>query len=66
MIRLLRKNISPVVIDNTNVTYWEVKNYLTIAKEYDYLVFLVEPQTPFKFDVDKLYGIFNFQIDSKL
>jgi len=38
-----------VVIDNTNVKYWEMKPYLEIASAHNYSVVLVEPRTPWKF-----------------
>jgi 2',3'-cyclic-nucleotide 3'-phosphodiesterase len=48
------KGQSPVIADNTNLTLWEVKKYTTVAKENNYIVLLVEPRTPHKFDPDIL------------
>lgn len=49
-----RKSLSPVVIDNTNVLFWEIKPYIEIANQNGYLVILSEPRTEWKFDVNKL------------
>jgi hypothetical protein len=46
----LSESISPIIIDNTNLLYWEIKNYLNIAKNFDYIVILIEPRTAKKFD----------------
>lgn len=43
-------------MDNTNVKYWEIKHYLNIASQNNYIVFLIEPRTPHKFNAQKLYG----------
>ncbi len=45
---------SPVIADNTNIAYWEVKNYLHIAKNHKYIVLIVEPRTPHKFNPEIL------------
>ena len=47
--------MSPVIIDNTNVKYWEIKPYLTIAKNFNYMVLVIEPRTSHKFDLEKLF-----------
>jgi ABC-type oligopeptide transport system ATPase subunit len=49
-----RNSISPVIIDNTNIKYWEVNKYLSIARSHNYIVILIEPKTAHKFDVEKL------------
>lgn len=46
---------SPIVADNTNITYWELKPYLDIARKFNYIILIIEPRTPHKFDVDKLF-----------
>lgn len=56
-IQACRDSISPVIIDNTNVKFWEVKKYLDIARMHHYIVILVEPKTPHKFDSEKLAGM---------
>ena len=48
-------NGCPVVtIDNTNVKRWEMTYYLDLAFRTNYVVVLVEPQTPWKFDAKEL------------
>lgn len=43
-----------VIIDNTNLTFGEVKPYLDIAKSYKIAVFEVVPNTPWAYNVDEL------------
>lgn len=48
---------SDVIIDNTNVTFKEVRPYYEAASlsNYDYQIELVEPDTTWKFDVEQLF-----------
>ncbi len=50
------KNVSPVVVDNTNVQFWELKPYLETALKYNYIVVIIEPRTKFKFDSKILFS----------
>lgn len=43
-----------VIIDNTNLTFSEVKPYLDIAKNEKVAVFEVVPNTPWMYNVDEL------------
>jgi len=43
-----------IIIDNTNVKRWEMAPYYSMAEKFRYLVVLVEPRTPWKFDVEQL------------
>lgn len=43
-----------IIIDNTNVRNWEMKFYLTLAREYHYVPVIVEPQTPWCRDAYEL------------
>lgn len=43
-----------IVIDNTNIRKWETKYYFDLAKEFDYLTILLEPETEWKRDADAL------------
>lgn len=43
-----------IIIDNTNVRNWEMKIYLTLAKEYNYIVAVVEPKTPWAKNAEEL------------
>ncbi|XP_019353798.1 NEDD4-binding protein 2-like 1 isoform X2 [Alligator mississippiensis] len=45
---------SPVIIDNTNIRAWEMKPYVIMALENGYEVTFREPETQWKFDVQKL------------
>ncbi len=49
-------SVNLVLIDNTNVTFWEIKPYIYIANKYDYIIIICEPRTPWKFDVNALSG----------
>ena len=52
--RAMREGISPIVVDNTNVTLGEIAPYKKLAAENGYAVRYAEPNTPWKFDVDEL------------
>ncbi|XP_075448252.1 NEDD4-binding protein 2-like 2 isoform X1 [Ascaphus truei] len=41
---------SPVIIDNTNIMSWEMKPYVQMAIERDYIVEFLEPDTWWKLD----------------
>ncbi|CAF4978098.1 unnamed protein product, partial [Rotaria socialis] len=51
----LKRNISPVIIDNTNTQAWEMKPYIAMGKEGDYDILLVEPQTPWRYNARELF-----------
>ena len=40
--------IRTIVIDNTNVMYWEMKTYIQTANREGYIVILAEPKTPWR------------------
>lgn len=46
----MKKGISPVVADNTNVRAWEMKPMVLLALQYGYRVEVKEPNTPWKLD----------------
>lgn len=52
--RAMIEGITPVVVDNTNVSMYEFKNYIKLANEYGYKVEIHEPDTEWKFDADEL------------
>ena len=52
--RAAKRNCHVIIIDNTNVRHWESKVYLRMARDYNYLVLYIEPQTPWRFDVETL------------
>jgi len=51
----LSQGISPVVVDNTNVSMYEFRPYVEMAIAYDYDVEYAEPDTAWKFDADELF-----------
>ncbi|XP_064190993.1 NEDD4-binding protein 2 [Anguilla rostrata] len=42
-------NVSPIIIDNTNMQSWEMKPYVALAKQHNYKVMFREPDTWWKF-----------------
>lgn len=50
----MKKGISPIVIDNTNVQAWEMKPYVEAGIKYGYQIEIKEPNTPWKFDAEEL------------
>lgn len=46
--------VRTIVIDNTNVMYWEMKTYVQHANKEGYLVILVEPKTPWRLNANIL------------
>ncbi len=50
----LKEGIENVFVDNTNVTLREIRPYVTLAEAYGYDIEIVEPNTPWAFDVDEL------------
>jgi NEDD4-binding protein 2 len=43
-----------IVVDNTNVTQWEMAPYIRIAQTHGYAVRFKYPQTPWQFDPQEL------------
>jgi len=39
-----------IIVDNTNVTYWDMKFYFELAKKNQYYVILAEPKTSWRLD----------------
>lgn len=50
----LKKGISPIVIDNTNVSFYEFRPYVEMAQSYGYEISFQESDAPWKFDVEEL------------
>lgn len=42
-----------VIVDNTNVTLWEMSNYIDIANKKGYEVYIVESNAPWKFNAEE-------------
>lgn len=45
---------SPIIVDNTNMQFWEMAPYFRAAISYSYLIRILEPNTPWRITVDKL------------
>lgn len=45
---------SPIIIDNTNMKWWEMFPYFKIAVQYGYIIKILEPNTPWRISVGKL------------
>lgn len=44
------KGYSPLIIDNTNMKYWEMFCYLQGAAQYHYAIHVIEPITPWRWN----------------
>ena len=53
-IRSMKKGISPIIIDNTNITAYSCINYVEQGKMYGYEIIIIEPDTSWAFDVEEL------------
>lgn len=53
-IESMKNGISPVIIDNTNIVASHCIKYVEEGKVYGYEIIVVEPDTPWAFDVDQL------------
>lgn len=45
-----REQVSPIIVDNTNLEAWEMKPYVKTAIEFGYTVQLVEPPTEWRYN----------------
>lgn len=54
MVAALENGADAIVIDNCNVCREHAKPYVRLALEFDYEVVIVEPKTPWAFDLDGL------------
>ena len=50
----VREGVSPVVIDNTNTTVWEMRPYVETGVRHGYRVQFVEPDTSWRYDPEQL------------
>lgn len=53
-LKAMQQGITPLVIDNTNVTFKDMRYYVEQGKNHGYRIEFAEPNTPWKFDVDEL------------
>ncbi|GIX82485.1 NEDD4-binding protein 2-like 2 [Caerostris extrusa] len=61
----------PIIIDNTNIEVWEMMPYVSMAKQFGYRLEILEPGTPWKFEVSTLadkntHGVRNEKIAKML
>ena len=52
--RAFEEGVSPVVIDNTNITAFYMRSYVEVALRFGYEVVIVEPTTPWAFNAEEL------------
>jgi predicted kinase len=50
----MEAGVEVVIIDNTNCTARECRDYVMFADQHDYAVVFLEPTTPWAFDIDEL------------
>ena len=50
----ISEGVSPVVIDNTNTTAWEMRPYVETGLRHGYKIQFVEPDTSWRYDPDQL------------
>ena len=48
---------SIVIINNTNITFHEIFPYAKIAKKYNFPLFIIEPDTKWKYDVEECFRL---------
>jgi len=53
-IESMKKGVSPIIIDNTNLISFYCEDYVENAKIYGYEIVVVEPESSWAFDVDEL------------
>lgn len=50
----MKSGVPVVVIDNTNLTFWEMSPYVQAGLEYGYSIEFVEPKTSWRFNPEQL------------
>lgn len=45
---------SPIIVDNTNMKWWEMFPYFKSAAQHSYIIKILEPNTPWRISVGKL------------
>lgn len=51
----MERQITPIIIDNTNVRETDREHYTKLAEEFGYEVELVEPNTPWKYNTHECF-----------
>lgn len=54
MLHLLKERRSPIFVDNIHLEVWEMKEMTELAVSNNYLVETLEPDTPWKYNVNEL------------
>lgn len=49
-------NVTPVIIDNTNIQCWEMKSYVQLAVSNGYWIEVIEPDSEWAWDAKKLFN----------
>lgn len=50
----MQDQVDVIIVDNTNTVWKEVKKYCALALAHDYEVVFMEPETPWKSDINEL------------
>ena len=53
--RACQREIHYIFVDNTNITWKEIKPYVEIGLEYGYSIEILEPETEWRYDVDACF-----------
>lgn len=57
ILKALRSSYSYVIVDNTNLTWFECEKFVRMAFDFDYEVAIVEPDTSWKYDVEECFKL---------
>jgi predicted kinase len=55
VLKSLRSSCPYIIVDNTNLTWSECEKYVKMAFDFDYEVAIVEPDTPWKYNVEECF-----------
>lgn len=50
----MKRGVSPIIIDNTNLKMWEMKVYCVMGVKFGYIIEILEPTTPWALQPDIL------------
>jgi predicted kinase len=53
-VEAMKRGISPIVVDNTSVQLWTMKNYVLAGQKYGYQIEFKEPQTEWTWNANEL------------
>lgn len=49
------KRTNVIIVDNTNIEFWEVKVYVEYAIKHGYIIEVLEPDTEWKYDIEECF-----------